>query len=151
MSIQSVKQYFKENDLLLKIIETSEDTSTVEKAAKALGIEPDMIAKTLAFKLKEREILILTKGGAKTDNRKFKDYFKEKPKFVKFEAIMPIRDNVVSPVRNTVGHRHLSRRLTQQLYLLVSTISTENISRYVRHSSGFLTGHNPPGTPFHSH
>ena len=74
MSIQTVKQYFKDNNLPLKIIETNEDTSTVEKAAKALGVEPDMIAKTLAFKLKEKEILILTKGTAKTDNRKFKNY-----------------------------------------------------------------------------
>ncbi len=84
MSIQTVKQYFKDNNLPLEIIVTNEDTSTVEKAAKALGVEPDMIAKTLAFRLKEKEILILTKGRAKTDNRKFKNYFKEKPRFVKF-------------------------------------------------------------------
>lgn len=53
----------------------------MEKSAKALGIESNMIAKTLAFKLKEKEILILTKGEAKTDNIKVKDYFKEKSKF----------------------------------------------------------------------
>jgi len=98
MSIQTVKQYFKDNDLPLKIIETNEDTSTVEKAAKALGVEPDMIAKTLAFKLKEKEILILTKGGAKTDNRKFKNYFKEKPKFVKFEKVEEITSHPIGGV-----------------------------------------------------
>lgn len=98
MSIQSVKQYFKENNLLLKVIETSEDTSTVEKAAKALGVEPDMIAKTLAFKLKEKEILILTKGRAKTDNRKFKNYFKEKPKFVKFEKVEEVTSHPIGGV-----------------------------------------------------
>ena len=98
MSIQTVKQYFKDNDLPLKIIETNEDTSTVEKAAKALGVEPDMIAKTLAFKLKEKEILILTKGGAKTDNRKFKNHFKEKPKFVKFEKVEEITSHPIGGV-----------------------------------------------------
>jgi prolyl-tRNA editing enzyme YbaK/EbsC (Cys-tRNA(Pro) deacylase) len=69
MSIQTVKQYFKDNNIPLEIIKTNKDTSTVEKVAIALGIEPDMIAKTLAFKLKEKDILILTKGRAKTDNR----------------------------------------------------------------------------------
>lgn len=98
MSIQTVKQYFKDNNLPLKIIETNEDTSTVEKAAKALGVEPDMIAKTLAFKLKEKEILILTKGRAKTDNRKFKNYFKEKPKFVKFEKVEEVTSHPIGGV-----------------------------------------------------
>ncbi|MGB6128178.1 MAG: YbaK/EbsC family protein [Psychrilyobacter sp.] len=98
MSIQSVKEYFKDNNLPLKIIETDEDTSTVEKAAIALGVEPDMIAKTLAFKLKEKEILILTKGRAKTDNRKFKDYFKQKPKFVKFENVEEVTGHPIGGV-----------------------------------------------------
>lgn len=98
MSIQSVKEYFKDNNLPLKIIETDEDTSTVEKAAIALGVEPDMIAKTLAFKLKEKEILILTKGRAKTDNRKFKDYFKQKPKFVKFENVEEVTSHPIGGV-----------------------------------------------------
>lgn len=98
MSIQSVKEYFKENNLPLNIIETNEDTSTVEKAAKALGVEPDMIAKTLAFELKEKKILILTKGRAKTDNRKFKDYFKEKPKFVKCEKVEKVTGHPIGGV-----------------------------------------------------
>jgi len=98
MSVQSVKEYFKDNNLPLKIIETNEDTSTVEKAAIALGVEPDMIAKTLAFKLKEKEILILTKGRARTDNRKFKDYFKQKPKFVKFENVEGVTGHPIGGV-----------------------------------------------------
>lgn len=98
MSIQSVKEYFKGNNLPLKVIETDKDTSTVEKAAKALGVEPDMIAKTLAFELKEKEILILTKGRARTDNRKFKDYFKEKPKFVKYEKVEEVTGHPIGGV-----------------------------------------------------
>ncbi|WP_028855953.1 YbaK/EbsC family protein [Psychrilyobacter atlanticus] len=98
MSVQSVKEYFKDNNLPLKIIETTEDTSTVEKAAKALGVQPDMIAKTLAFELKEKEILILTKGRAKTDNRKFKDYFKQKPKFVKYEKVEEVTGHPIGGV-----------------------------------------------------
>lgn len=87
MSVESVKRYFMENDLPLEVIEPDGDTSTVESAAAAIGVEPDMIAKTLAFKLKERNILILTKGGAKTDNKKFKAYFGEKARFIPLEEV----------------------------------------------------------------
>lgn len=90
MSIESVKQYFLDNDLPLQVIEPEADTSTVEKAALAIGVEPDMIAKTLAFQLKKKTILILTKGGARTDNKKFKGYFKEKAKFVPLDEVHEI-------------------------------------------------------------
>ncbi len=87
MSLESVKQYFTDNNLPLTVIEPEADTSTVEKAAMAIGVEPDMIAKTLAFQLKEKNILILTKGGARTDNKKFKQYFKEKAKFLPMDKV----------------------------------------------------------------
>ncbi len=52
------------------------------------GVEPARIAKTMAIRLKDRDILILTKGGdMKIDNRKFKDCFKEKAKFIRMEEI----------------------------------------------------------------
>jgi len=87
MSVESVKKYFVERKLPLEVLEPEADTSTVEKAAMAIGVEPDMIAKTLAFQLKDRNILILTKGGARTDNKKFKSHFREKAKFVAFEDV----------------------------------------------------------------
>ena len=49
-----------------------------------------MIAKTLAFKLRNKNILILTKGGARTDNKKFKSYFKEKSKFLPLGEVYEI-------------------------------------------------------------
>lgn len=98
MSIESVKKYFIEKRLPLEVIEPETDTSTVESAAKAIGVEPDMIAKTLAFKLKDRNILILTKGMAKTDNKKFKAHFKEKAKFVPFEEVEGVTGHPVGGV-----------------------------------------------------
>lgn len=80
MSLESVKQYFKDNNLSLEIIQMGQSTATVELAANALGVEPALIAKTMAFKLKDRNILILSEGDAKIDNRKFKDYFHTKAK-----------------------------------------------------------------------
>lgn len=82
MSIESVKKQFKEEGLPLEVIEMNTSTATVELAAAALGVEPARIAKTMAFRLKERDILLLTKGDVKVDNQKFKGYFKEKAKFV---------------------------------------------------------------------
>ena len=95
MSIESVKKYFADNKLSLEVIEPEADTSTVEKAAQAIGVEPDMIAKTLAFQLKDRNILIVTKGGARTNNKKFKSYFKEKAKFVAFEDVEAVTGHPV--------------------------------------------------------
>lgn len=84
MSLESVKKYFEENNLPLKVTETDEITDTVANAAKAFGIQEDEIAKTMGFQLKSSEcILILTKGTAKIDNRKFKDIFHEKAVMIK--------------------------------------------------------------------
>lgn len=84
MSLESVKKYFRENNLPLEVTETDEITDTVANAAKAFGIQEDEIAKTMGFQLKNGEcILILTKGTAKIDNRKFKDIFHEKAVMIK--------------------------------------------------------------------
>jgi Cys-tRNA(Pro) deacylase len=87
MSVESVRAFFAENGLDYEIRELDESTETVEKAAQALGVEPALIAKTLAFKLKDRDILIVTKGDAKTDNRKFKERFHGKAKMMSFEEV----------------------------------------------------------------
>jgi prolyl-tRNA editing enzyme YbaK/EbsC (Cys-tRNA(Pro) deacylase) len=87
MSIESVKKQFKEEGLPLEVIELDTSTATVELAAAALGVEPARIAKTMAFRLKDRDILLLTKGDVKVDNRKFKDYFKEKARFISPEDV----------------------------------------------------------------
>lgn len=79
MSVESVKKFFEDNNLPLKVEETEGDTATVKTAAATWGVEEDQIAKTMGYKLKSGEyILILTKGGARVDNKKFKDKFKEK-------------------------------------------------------------------------
>ena len=98
MSVESVKKFFLDNELSLEVIEPEADTSTVEKAAQAIGVEPDMIAKTLAFQLKDKNILIVTKGGARTDNKKFKGYFKEKARFVDFEDVEAVTGHPVGGV-----------------------------------------------------
>lgn len=87
MTIESVQKHIDEEKLDLEIIEMDTSTATVELAANALGVEPARIAKTMAITLKDRDILILTKGDVRIDNRKFKDYFEEKAKFIKMDDI----------------------------------------------------------------
>jgi Cys-tRNA(Pro) deacylase len=98
MSISSVKQQFKQEDLPLEVVEFDTSTATVELAAQALGVEPARIAKTMAIQLKDRNILLLAKGDVKLDNRKFKDTFLEKAKFMKPDQVMAITGHPVGGV-----------------------------------------------------
>lgn len=88
MTLESVKKHIENQGLNLKVLEMEESTATVELAANALGVEPARIAKTMALRLKERDILIVAKGDVRIDNRKFKDYFQEKPKFIGPDDLM---------------------------------------------------------------
>ena len=51
MSIEKVKQYFKQFNIENKIKEFDVSSATVELAAKALNCEPCRIAKSLSFKI----------------------------------------------------------------------------------------------------
>lgn len=87
MTMESVKKHISELGYGLEIIEFDKSTATVELAAKALGVEPGRIAKTMGIRLKEKDILILTNGDVRIDNRKFKDYFSEKARFISMDEI----------------------------------------------------------------
>lgn len=99
MSLESVRKFFAENGYTdLRILETELSTATVELAAKAHGVQPALIAKTMAFGLKDRKILIVTKGDARIDNRKFKDCFHEKASMLNPEEVLEITGHPVGGV-----------------------------------------------------
>ncbi len=76
MSQQSVRDFFASRNLDIPIIELAVSTATVELAAAAHGVEAGRIAKTLSFRLNDgRAILLVARGDARIDNRKFKDTF----------------------------------------------------------------------------
>lgn len=76
MSLQSVRDYFARHAPDIDIIELETSTATVALAAAAHGVEPGRIAKTLAFRLtEERTILLVARGDARIDNKKFKAAF----------------------------------------------------------------------------
>lgn len=98
MSVESVKNEFKEKSLGLEVIELDESTATVDLAATAIGVEPGQIAKTMALALKDENILIVSKGDAKIDNRKYKDFFKTKAKMLSFEEVFEVTGHPVGGV-----------------------------------------------------
>jgi len=98
MSIHSVKAQFDTENWSLEVIEFKVSTATVELAAEALGVEPGRIAKTMALRLKDRDILVLAKGDARLDNKKFKAAFGTKAKFVKSEDVEGITGHPIGGV-----------------------------------------------------
>lgn len=82
MSILNAKNYLKKYNLENKIIEFDVSSATVEEASHALNCNPEKIAKTLAFFIDEKPILIVMSGSSKIDNAKYKSYFKTKAKMI---------------------------------------------------------------------
>ncbi len=81
MSIQSVREYFKQFGRENDVMEKEGSSATVELAAELLGVIPGRIAKSMLFILPdESTVMIIAAGDVKIDNRKYKDIFKTKPK-----------------------------------------------------------------------
>ena len=87
MSFTKAKAYLESVGFADHIIEPEASTATVVEAAKALGVEPGMIAKTMSFLIGDKPILVLAEGTARIDNRKYKDTFHIKAKMIPFEEV----------------------------------------------------------------
>lgn len=81
MSLESVRSWLAENAPELPLIEVEGSTATVETAARALGVEPGRIAKTLAVRAGHL-FLLVARGDARLDNRKCKDVFGARPRML---------------------------------------------------------------------
>lgn len=98
MSLQSVRDFFAARQLDIPIIELNVSTATVALAAEAHGVEPGRIAKTLAFRVNGDEaILLVARGDARIDNRKFKDTF-GKGKMLRPEEVVELTGHPVGGV-----------------------------------------------------
>ena len=94
MSIEKVKEYFKQFGIENRIQEFDVSSATVELAAKALNCEPERIAKSLSFMVNEKPIIIVVAGNVKVSNSKFKQQFSTKAKMLSFEE-----------AENLIGHK----------------------------------------------
>lgn len=89
MSIENVKNHFKQWNREKDIMEFETSSATVEEAASTIGVIPARIAKTLSFRGKEDStILIVTSGEAKIDNKKFRETFGMKARMLSPEEVL---------------------------------------------------------------
>jgi prolyl-tRNA editing enzyme YbaK/EbsC (Cys-tRNA(Pro) deacylase) len=98
MSIESVRAFFAEKAPDITVIESTQSSATVTLAAQAYGVAPARIAKTLALRIGERVVLIVTSGTSRMDNRKVKALFGGKPKMLGLEEVAEITGHEVGGV-----------------------------------------------------
>ena len=82
MSVDSVRRWLAEHAPDLELIEVGQSTATVDTAARALGVEPARIAKTLAVRAGDDPFLLVARGDARLDNRKCKAEFGARPRML---------------------------------------------------------------------
>jgi prolyl-tRNA editing enzyme YbaK/EbsC (Cys-tRNA(Pro) deacylase) len=68
------------------ILPMDQHTPTVPEAAKALGVEPWQIIKSLVFMIKDEPVLVINNGLSRIDRRKLADYLAVGRGRVKFAA-----------------------------------------------------------------
>lgn len=90
MSIERVREFFRSKGMEDRILEFDVSSATVELAAEAVGCEPQRIAKSLAFHVGDRVVLVVCAGDAKINNQKYKAQFQTKAKMLAYEEAEPL-------------------------------------------------------------
>lgn len=99
MAIDKVRAYFKEIGIEDRIKEFEVSSATVELAAKAAGVIPARICKTLSFADPAGGcILIQTAGDTKINNGKFKKQFGFKARMLSAEQVLEFTGHAVGGV-----------------------------------------------------
>ena len=98
MSLETVRRWLADYAPDLPLIEVAESTATVETAAKALGVEPARIAKTLAVRAGSEVFLLVTRGDARLDNAKSKAEFGARPRMLGPDETLALTSHPVGGV-----------------------------------------------------
>lgn len=98
MSLESVKLWIADHAPELRLIEAHGSTATVADAAETLDVEPGRIAKTIAFKVGGRTMLLVTRGDARLDNLKCKAAFGGRIRMLDPEQTLAATGHVVGGV-----------------------------------------------------
>ena len=97
MSLESVRAWLAAHAPELRLIEAHASTATVDDAARALGVEPARIAKTLAVRA-GAVFLLVTRGDARLDNVKCKARFAARPRMLDAEETLAMTGHPVGGV-----------------------------------------------------
>lgn len=98
MTIESVRIFLSHNAPDVEIIELDQSTATVELAARAHGVAPGQIAKTLCLRTSTGVVLIVASGDTRLDNKKLKQVFGGRTKMLAPEEVMAITGHPVGGV-----------------------------------------------------
>ena len=98
MSLESVRIWLARQAPDLELIEVAHSTATVETAARALGVEPARIAKTLAVRSGDDVFLLVARGDARLDNRKCKAEFGARPRMLGSEETLALTGHPIGGV-----------------------------------------------------
>lgn len=98
MSYQSVRDDLSVRAPDLPVIEVERSTATVAEAAEALGVAPGQIAKTLALRINDRIVLLVTRGDTRLDNQKTKAAFGDKPRMLGPDETLAVTGHPVGGV-----------------------------------------------------
>ena len=98
MSAETVLAWLAEHAPDLRLIDHSRSTATVAEAAEVIGVEPGRIAKTLALKVGEETMLLVTRGDARLGNALCKAQLGGRPRMLDAEATLAATGHAVGGV-----------------------------------------------------
>ena len=87
MAIERARAWLRPLGLEARIREFEVSSATVELAARAAGVIPARIAKSLSFMLPDGPILVVAAGDARVDNPRFKARFHAKARMLTREEV----------------------------------------------------------------
>ena len=99
MSIEKVKEYLEQFEAADRVMEFDASSATVDLAAEALHVDGARICKTLSFRNKEEDAIVVQMAGdAKVDNHKYKHTFGVKAKFLTPEEVLEFTGHPIGGV-----------------------------------------------------
>lgn len=98
MSLNSVRDDLAARAPDLSVEVTENSTATVQLAADVHGVEPGQIAKTLCIRVRDEEVLLVTRGDARLDNQKSKTAFGGRPRMLGAEDVLRLTSHQVGGV-----------------------------------------------------
>lgn len=98
MSLESVRSDLAARAPDLTVDVTENSTATVQLAAVVHGVEPGQIAKTLCIRIRDEDILLVTRGDARLDNQKSKAAFGGRPRMLGPEDVLRLTSHQVGGV-----------------------------------------------------
>ena len=98
MTHESAAAWLAEHARDVGLIDQAQSTATVAEAAGTLGVEPGRIAKTLAFRVGETALLLVTRGDARLDNARCKAELGGRPRMLDPDETLALTGHAVGGV-----------------------------------------------------